>query len=171
MGGVDTRGIGLEVCASILDEQAFRGYAVDLVVGSLSRYMEQVRALTASNSRVILHESVSDMSLLMGQVDGAVSAEGTTLYELCARRVPSVSVAIVEEQVRDAEAFDRLGAVPYAGMANTGEPTRLFERAAKMLGHLVCNGGQDVVTRMVDLLPSNGTEKLVRELVSIRRLV
>lgn len=64
---------------------------------------------------VILHENVTDMASLMSECDFAVSAAGTTLYELCALGVPSVSYTLADNQMVSAKAFDTVGAVSYAG--------------------------------------------------------
>lgn len=64
---------------------------------------------------VILHENITDMASLMLKCDFAVSTAGTTLYELCALGVPSVSYTIADNQMVSAIAFDTAGAVSYAG--------------------------------------------------------
>ena len=64
---------------------------------------------------IVLHENVSDMAALMASCDFAVSAAGTTLYELCALGVPSVSFTMADNQMVTAKVFDSQGAVYYAG--------------------------------------------------------
>lgn len=69
----------------------------------------------ATHCNVILHENVSDMASLMADCDFAVSAAGTTLYELCALGVPCVSFTMADNQLVAARAFDSQGAVYLAG--------------------------------------------------------
>lgn len=74
-----------------------------------------LESLASKNPHIQLYRSVSDMAGLMKQCDFAISAAGTTLYELCAIGVPSVSIAMADNQKVMAETFARTGAVPYAG--------------------------------------------------------
>ena len=62
-----------------------------------------------------LHENVTDLSFLMRDCDLAVSAAGTTLYELCALGVPAVSFTMADNQLTAARAFADAGAIPCAG--------------------------------------------------------
>lgn len=59
------------------------------------------------------------MASLMQTCDLAVSAAGTTLYELCALGIPSVSFALADNQLAAAKAFDEAGAIPWAGDIRT----------------------------------------------------
>ena len=45
----------------------------------------------------------------------AISANGTTIYELAASHVPTISFSLVTEQVNSAKALSSLGVVKYAG--------------------------------------------------------
>ena len=62
-----------------------------------------------------LHENVTDMAALMASCDLAISAAGTTLYELCAVGIPAVSYSFADNQLPSSLAFANVGAVPYAG--------------------------------------------------------
>lgn len=56
-----------------------------------------------------------DMADLMRWADLAVSAGGSTLYELCATGTPAVVLAIADNQVPAARALDKQGCVWYLG--------------------------------------------------------
>ena len=56
-----------------------------------------------------------DMAALMCRADLAVSAGGSTLYELCATGTPAVVVAVAENQVASSRALHELGCVHYLG--------------------------------------------------------
>lgn len=55
-------------------------------------------------------KNVEDMAGLMQAADIAVSAAGTTLYELCVIGVPTVAIPIVENQIPNVRAFIAAGA-------------------------------------------------------------
>ena len=86
-----------------------------VVVGKLFDNTEFLENLAKENSSVHLHCNVSDMASLMKQCDYAVSAAGTTLYELCALGIPAISFTMADNQIIMAETFAETGAIPYAG--------------------------------------------------------
>ena len=51
----------------------------------------------------------------MKKVDVAISAGGTTLYELCACGTPTISYSFADNQLNNVKQFDEDGIIPYAG--------------------------------------------------------
>ena len=86
-----------------------------VVVGRLNEDKDKLYKLADELPFLQLHENVSDMASLMTSCDLAVSAAGTTLYELCAAGVPSISFCLADNQLTAAKAFDEAGAIPCAG--------------------------------------------------------
>ena len=78
---------------------------LDVVVGAMSNFV----CTHNHSNNVVLHRGVTDLSSLMHSADMAVSAAGTTLYELCCMGVPTVALPIVENQMANAKGFSRLG--------------------------------------------------------------
>lgn len=82
-----------------------RAVSIDVVVGALAEY-----SLGSSiPDRVVVHKGVNDLSSLMCASDLVVSAGGSTLYELACLGVPTIAIPIVENQVRNAQGFARMG--------------------------------------------------------------
>ena len=75
----------------------------------------ELAVMAGKDSRIVLHEQVSDMAALMSTCDLAFSAGGTTLYELCAVGVPSVSFSMADNQLPGVKAFDDANLIPWAG--------------------------------------------------------
>ncbi|MCD8398441.1 MAG: hypothetical protein LUD12_14900, partial [Lachnospiraceae bacterium] len=57
------------------------------------------------------------MKSLFDRADLVVSAGGTTLYELCACGVPTISYAIADNQLKNVYFFQKLNLIDYAGDA------------------------------------------------------
>ena len=70
-----------------------------------------------SHARVDLLFNATDMSPIMRNADLAVSACGTTLYELAACGVPTVGFSLVPEQTESGGSLSELGVIEYAGAA------------------------------------------------------
>ena len=83
------------------------------VIGALNPRIESIRKLSRRN--IILHVNERNMSGLMRDCDAAVSAAGSTLYELCACGTPSVTYVLADNQIDAAETFGRLGIMINAG--------------------------------------------------------
>lgn len=88
---------------------------VHVVVGSMFSRKEELRALQKQLPNVFLHENVTEMAELMQKCDVAVSAGGTTLFELCAVGVPTWTISISKQQLPCNRAFEKAGLLPYAG--------------------------------------------------------
>ena len=120
-------------CLKLLDavqnsrifSQAFASFSfsdmitLHLVIGKLNIDKDRLYELEKKLPFLKLHENVADMAALMCSCDLAISAAGTTLYELCALGVPSISYTMADNQIVAAQAFD--DTIPYAGDIRTQE--------------------------------------------------
>lgn len=86
-----------------------------LVIGKLNTDKTALYGLSDGLPLLKLHENVTDMASLMRNCDLAISAAGTTLYELCALGIPAISFTMADNQIAPARAFDAAGAIPCAG--------------------------------------------------------
>lgn len=106
-----------------------------VVIGRLSPDREALYTLSKEYSFIKLYENIIDMADLMSKCDLAVSAAGTTLYELCALGVPAISFTMADNQLTAAKAFDAVGAIPCSGDIRTEKEDmflRIFEFLSKM---------------------------------------
>lgn len=104
-----------------LKSAMFSGTNLHIVIGKLNADRDALYRLTDKYPFLQLHENVSDMASLMEHCDLAVSASGTTLYELCALGIPAISFTMADNQLISANAFESAGAIPYAGDIRTEE--------------------------------------------------
>ena len=114
-GGSDPYHFCLKLIEVFRESSSLHLCQLHVVVGRLSEDKDRLYKLTDELPFLQLHENVSDMASLMASCDLAVSAAGTTLYELCAAGVPSVSFCLADNQLTAARAFDEAGAIPCAG--------------------------------------------------------
>lgn len=88
---------------------------INVVLGGMFENKKELYKAYCNNPYICFYENVASMSSLMKQCDLAITANGTTVYELSALGIPSISFAMVEEQVKSAEALYKLGAIAYCG--------------------------------------------------------
>lgn len=82
---------------------------------SLDSCPDELSTFSRQHDNVILYENVTDMANLMCNCDIAITAGGTTLYELCAVSVPTICYAMADNQITPALDFEKKGCCIYSG--------------------------------------------------------
>lgn len=109
-GGADHEHVALRMAEHLQQHpEATAGRQYHFVAGPVHPDRQRLEQAAASAPWLVLHENVQNMSQLMLRCDAAVSAAGSTLYELCACRVPFITYILADNQIPGAETFDRHG--------------------------------------------------------------
>ena len=145
---------------------------IHVVVGRLFKNVDSLEELAKQHSSLHLHYNVSDMASLMKQCDYAVSAAGTTLYELCALGIPSISISMADNQIPMAETFAEADAVPYAGDIRVQKVEDMNEILGQISQHLISlcqdmSGRQLQHQKMRQLVDGNGAIKIAEKLCKL----
>lgn len=115
-GGGDEFGLAEAILnAFVASGRSFLPLTFHVVVASLTRRRDALSQLSLQYPNIVLEETVTQMDALMEQCDLAITAGGTTLYELCAIGVPSVCYAMNDDQYRCIQHFVNKNLVRYAG--------------------------------------------------------
>lgn len=165
------------------------GYCFHLLLGSMNPDRQALCELadtqnlyisssaSAKASTVVLHQGVSDMASLMQSCDLALSAAGTTLYELCAVGVPTASFIIADNQIASANAFAQNDAIPCLGDVRTNEESIKKEAAhwVTSMNPYVRNQAasarllryRNISKRMQQLVDGNGAIRIADALLAL----
>lgn len=114
-GGSDPHEASVVLTEKLLSIDVLIGSTIHVIAGPLNPNRASLNALAESNTRVIVHEDVDNMSAIMAQCQIAISAAGTTLNELCSCGVPTVAFSLVGNQKGCAQFFCDAGAALDAG--------------------------------------------------------
>lgn len=114
-GGTDTYNLAGKFMEYIIRNNKFRNIVFHIVVGNFNKNKEMLNYLAEMNSNIILHYNVTRMSDLIQNCDVALSAGGSTLYELCACGIPSISYTFADNQLMVANEFSRQNIIYYVG--------------------------------------------------------
>lgn len=114
-GGTDTYNVAGELLRKVLDNASLRTCHYHIITSRFNSHFQELEQSASHNPAIHIHENVQDMAALMAECDLAVSAGGTTLYELCAVGVPAVSFALADNQLNAVETFSKSPIIPYAG--------------------------------------------------------
>ena len=160
-GGADPEGLSVQIAREICPK--YSDMRFHFVVGALNPRMSEIKKLERDN--IILHINERNMAKLMQDCDIAISAAGTTLYELCASGIPTITYTLADNQLVAAEQFGKRGIMVNAGdCRNNNEFMTSLQRC---LDDLVCNKERrnKMSKKMTSLVDGNGAMNIVKVLM------
>lgn len=140
----------------------------DTIIGRMFDNKESLYKMYENNQHVCLHENVKSMSSLMKSCDLAISANGTTVYELSAIGLPTITFAMVSEQIRSAGALSELGVVDYCGISYEDQEKcikAIYNRVNYYLEH---NDEMIILAQKAHkLIDGNGCQKIIDKILQL----
>lgn len=168
-GGADPEHIAMGMAKYLAAHRGETGgFQFHFIVGAMNGDGEKIRNIACGDSRMVLYFNVGDMRQLMCRADVAVSAAGSTLYELCAAQTPAVTYILADNQIPGAEGFERYGILRCAGDVRRMEKERIGETLLKEAVKLAEDYEQrkEISARQRKLTDGNGAERIVRAVCS-----
>lgn len=164
-GGSDPFHLCPRMVQSILDKDEFKKLKVNVVIGSLfSKELKNcLYRIRDNHSNIILNENVKYMSEIMLKSDVAVSAGGSTLYELCACGTPTLAVIIAGNQEFLVTKMEKLNYIESLGWYHHLD-NRIFADKLKAFAENY-ERRKDYCDRMQELVDGNGAERVVKEIL------
>lgn len=90
---------------------------IDVICGRYNTNYSALTEMYRQYKNVKFHRAINNIEEYMQKADIAISAGGTTLYELCACGTPTISYAFVNNQLDNVRQFEEDGLIDYAGDA------------------------------------------------------
>ena len=169
-GGSDIDNMCIAVLQECLRQPTLSALKYTVVVGNYFSNVDKLEKFAGACSQVTLKYQVTNMSELMQAHDIAVSAGGTTLFELCACGLPTVSFAMADNQVTMTELFDSKNVIPYAGderkdkqqvVGNIVEHLKYWVEHAEEL--------KDISDRMSRLVDGKGAVRIAEKILCMMK--
>lgn len=136
MGGADP-GNATQAILDALPADLLQRIRLHLLVGPHNPHRTGIEAwVRASGARAIIHSAVQDMPALLASMDHAVTAAGSTCWELMCMGLPFVTVVLAENQRAIAERLDAEDIARSAGRLDETAPEGAV-RAAALLRELL----------------------------------
>ena len=85
--------------------------AIDVVVGNLNPYHDEIKILTSKIPNTSCHHNVENMAELMASADLSIGACGITTWERCCAGLPTIAIILAENQKNISESLDKKGAL------------------------------------------------------------
>lgn len=122
-GGSDPFEMSVRISRQLLKQEWLEDISLHIVAGKFCQCTDILLQLQEQDERVKIYQNISNMESVMCQCDFAVSAGGTTLFELFACGVPVIAFGFVENQMESLHLLAEQQALCYMGDArqNTEE--------------------------------------------------
>ncbi|MDK2808704.1 MAG: hypothetical protein PWP24_1441 [Clostridiales bacterium] len=146
------------------------GYTLHVIVGSLNNHVDCLRALANSEPTIKLYENVVRMSDIMTHCDVAISAAGTTLYELCAVGVPTISFSFADNQIPGAKRLAELGIIEYANDVREGRSVSLQAVKQILTRYQDASYRLEQKKKMKELVDGGGANRLASYLYQLLQM-
>lgn len=161
-GGADPEHIVLECVRYLRGHKAAEGITYHVVLGAMNQDVAAIESLADGQGQIVLHRQVTNMRSLMLSCDAAISAGGTTLFELCACGLPTVTYALADNQLMNVDSFENAGLMLNAGdiRAHKDFPTQIFRKLQVLMEKPTLR--QRMVERMQTHVDGWGTTRLAR---------
>ncbi|MCH2181951.1 MAG: UDP-2,4-diacetamido-2,4,6-trideoxy-beta-L-altropyranose hydrolase [Mariniblastus sp.] len=162
-GGADPQNTTRDVIRT-LDRCAAKGTTLDVIVGPCNPHLPSLKTVARQSKLSIrFHTNVDRMASLFERSDLAITAAGSTCYELCHAGVPMIAIPIASNQVEIAHCLHAKGA------AVTLQPTALHEEHGQELIRQVIRQPatrQSMSLMGRQLVDGQGASRLARRLCS-----
>ncbi len=166
-GGIDTYNVTGRLLQYALQQKDTSDYEYDVIVGSMNEHEPELKEIAKSNPQVKLHKNIPNIVDYMRECQLAVSAGGTTVFELCSCKIPTVCFSFADNQEESIKTMGQKKIMLYAGDA----------RKTPDIEKSIC---QNLITfikdselreqysrRMFELVDGRGAERIVEEILKI----
>lgn len=113
-GGSDPFNVTEQILDSI---DTYQFQTINVICGIYNTNYNKFVKKYENNKNIKFHQAVNNIEQYMKNADIAISAGGTTLYELCAIGTPAISFSFADNQLDNVRQFQEDGLIDYAGDA------------------------------------------------------
>ena len=114
-GGSDKYNLAGKILEKVLAGQETADFTYHVVSGAFNPHLAYLKMLEEQHTNIRIYQNVKNMAQLMEQADIAITAGGSTMYELCAVGVPILCFSFVDNQELIVETFAQKARVYYGG--------------------------------------------------------
>lgn len=167
-GGADSEHVMLDLLKFLLKNPAIRDrFELHFVIGAMNGDINEIYQIGKDMSGVILYQKIESMQTLMSECDMAISAAGSTLYELCACGIPTITYVLADNQIPAEKAFVEKQIMISAGDCRNSD--RFSERIFFLLERLSENYHlrKKMAANAYELVNADGADKLAGEILKI----
>ena len=170
-GGSDRYNLAGQILAEALEHSETADMEYDVVDGAFNVHSPYLRELEKRHDNVHIYSNVAKMAELMRRCDMAVTAGGSTMYELSAIGVPIICFSFVDNQEKIVEGFKRRGIVPYGG-DYLRQGRSMISEIVNAIGVLRQDSGLRTVysDKLRQLVDGQGADRIAEKLTGLKHI-
>lgn len=114
-GGSDPLNYAGEILLMFISNEKFKAYNYHVISGIFNKNKAFLYDIKKKYDNVYIYENVSNIAEIMRKCDVAISAAGSTMYELASVGIPIITFAFVDNQDKIARSFGEQNLALFAG--------------------------------------------------------
>ena len=139
---------------------------LDVIIGPAFDNVDEIVAVVKEVKLAVrLHFNVQRISQLMLDADLAVSAGGSTLYEMAVTGTPAIAILQADNQIQAAETLAEKGTIINLGMGDGLETEDITESLIELINNNSLR--KKMSERGQKLVDGKGAERCVKEIISL----
>ncbi|AEH44330.1 pseudaminic acid biosynthesis-associated protein PseG [Thermodesulfatator indicus DSM 15286] len=87
----------------------------NVIIGKGFHNVDEIKTVADENTNLIYYPNAEEIKQAMLDYDIAISAGGQTLYELARVGVPTIAVAVADNQLKNVKGWEKTGFIEYTG--------------------------------------------------------
>nr|WP_303183136.1 UDP-2,4-diacetamido-2,4,6-trideoxy-beta-L-altropyranose hydrolase [Lachnoclostridium phocaeense] len=167
-GGADSYNITDYILRGIQGWTGFSGLEYHVIIGAFNKNREKLLRQWGDRENIYLHYNVSNMAEYMTKCDIAITASGSTTYELCACGTPSIIYTLADNQIEIASAFSEKGLLCYAGDIREDKEYCLFNIKKYLKAYIANYELRKRISRhMQEVIDGNGGKNIIKAMKGV----
>ena len=167
-GGGDPEHVGIRFLTYIYEMQEFfANLNFYFVIGLANKDYDIMQRISTNMPNVFLLQNVRKMCKLMNVCDLAISASGSTLYELAVTGVPTISYVIAMNQKNIADSFEKKGITKNIGYINNEKSfvSSVFQSLTELTNDYAIR--KEMVNKGYNEIKKNGSNNIVEQIIGL----
>lgn len=162
-GGADFKNMTTKVIDILVESRLLDLFQLNVVIGSAFNNIDQIYELSKKNCNIKIYKNPKSIAEIMVRSDIAITAAGSTVYELFATGTPSVALITATNQKIFVEELEKRGFLISAGVEEELDSVSLIET----LNYLI----KDIKKRMKmsclnqSVVDGYGASRVVKEIL------
>lgn len=162
-GAADPHNMTIKILRALLSNGKFKDYTINVIIGKAFNDSStvQIKEIALMNNSIVLYENPSKMSEIMCKSDLAITAGGSTIYELFACGVITFAFIYANNQKEIVETSEKKGYLINLGYYNELKEQDMIEVITRVADDYELR--KSIVEKIQGVIDCKGTQRIISE--------